>query len=210
MNLTETSDVPDTVMPVEGLSAHLRLGSGFSEDDLQDAVLSSFLRAALSAIEARCGKVLIERDFEILATDWQEIATLPVAPVLSVSKLGILRPLAAGEIPDAGAIVTDIGVLDALGPDRFQLVKDFQSPKLRAVFSGFPSVPANGGVYVAFRAGMASDFSALPPDLQQAVLLLAAHYYENRSDIGLPAGCMPFGVSSLIARYRNVRLGAGI
>jgi uncharacterized phiE125 gp8 family phage protein len=39
--------------------------------------------------------------------------------------------------------------------------------------------------------------------------MLAAHYYEYRHEMGLSGGCMPFGVSSLIERYRTVRLLGG-
>ncbi len=46
-----------------GLREHLRLGTGFGEDGLQDPVLAGFLRAALAAIEGRTGKALIARDF---------------------------------------------------------------------------------------------------------------------------------------------------
>ncbi|PCH74343.1 MAG: hypothetical protein COC12_04000, partial [Rhodobacteraceae bacterium] len=50
----------------------------------------------------------------------------------------------------------------------------------------------------------------LPADLGQAVLLLAAHYYEYRDETSLGDGCMPFGVSSLVQRYRAVRLSLGV
>ena len=43
-------------------------------------------------------------------------------------------------------------------------------------------------------------------EFAQAVLLLAAHYYENRSDSG--AGWMPYGVTSLLRRYKPLRLSA--
>jgi uncharacterized phiE125 gp8 family phage protein len=56
---------------------------------------------------------------------------------------------------------------------------------------------------------MAERFDLLPADLQQAVLLLAAHYYEYRDEQSLGEGCMPFGVTSLIARYRALRMGLG-
>ena len=46
-------------------------------------------------------------------------------------------------------------------------------------------------------------------DLAQAVMLLAAHYYEYRDETALAEGCMPFGVASLIERYRIVRLYGG-
>ena len=49
-----------------------------------------------------------------------------------------------------------------------------------------------------------------PPDLAQAVLLLAAEYYENRSEAGVSEGGLPFGVVTLIERWRTVRvLGGG-
>ena len=66
-----------------------------------------------------------------------------------------------------------------------------------------------GTVRIGFDAGMADQFDGLNADLRQAVMLLAAHYYEYRDDTGLSAGCMPFGVTSLIERYRNLRLLGG-
>ena len=68
MMLIEETAVPSEALPVDAFKAHLRLGTGFSEDTLQEPVLESFLRAAMSAIEARTGKILIERDFS-----WMEI-----------------------------------------------------------------------------------------------------------------------------------------
>ena len=53
-------------------------------------------------------------------------------------------------------------------------------------------------------SGMSADWGGLPADLGQAVLLLAAHYYEYRDETALGAGCMPFGVTSLIQRYRTL------
>jgi uncharacterized phiE125 gp8 family phage protein len=42
------------------------------------------------------------------------------------------------------------------------------------------------------------------------VLLLGAHYYEYRAETGLAEGCMPFGVTSLIQRYRRMRITPGV
>jgi uncharacterized phiE125 gp8 family phage protein len=63
MMLIEETTVPDAALPVAEFKAHLRLGTGFGDDALQDPVLRSFLRAAMAAIEARTGKVLITRPF---------------------------------------------------------------------------------------------------------------------------------------------------
>jgi hypothetical protein len=41
------------------------------------------------------------------------------------------------------------------------------------------------------------------------VLLLASEYYEHRHDDGAQASGLPFGVVTLIERWRNVRLLGG-
>ena len=68
---------------------------------------------------------------------------------------------------------------------------------------------AEGAIRVCFTAGYGPAWSDLPPDLAQAVMLLAAHYYEHREATALGAGCMPFGVTSLLNRYRPMRLSVG-
>ncbi len=63
MMLVEETTVPQAAIPVAQFKEHLRLGTGFSDDGLQDVVLEGFLRAAMAAIEGRIGKILIEREF---------------------------------------------------------------------------------------------------------------------------------------------------
>lgn len=194
MMLIEETTVPDAVLPVEQFKAHLRLGTGFGDDGLQDGVLRGFLRAAIAAIEARTGKVLIRREFSWELTGWRDRAgqALPVAPVLAI----------------AGIVTTDAeGSKTVLPLERVRLQPDSQRPRLRPVGAFLPPVPVGGKVAVRMIAGMAEDWGDLPADLGQAVLLLAAHYYEYRHETALSAGCMPFGVSSLIQRYRVMRLG---
>tara|TARA_R110002051_G_scaffold100315_2_gene170639 strand:- start:3081 stop:3335 length:255 start_codon:yes stop_codon:yes gene_type:complete len=78
---------------------------------------------------------------------------------------------------------------------------------LRTTSAALATIPRFGTVSITFEAGMGSDWSQVPADLQQAVFLLSAHYYEFRHETNLSDGCMPFGVSSLIERYRPMRLG---
>ena len=42
MMLIEETTVPDGALPVEAFKAHLRLGTGFDADDVQDALVRSF------------------------------------------------------------------------------------------------------------------------------------------------------------------------
>ena len=194
MMLVEETQVAEAALPVAALKAHLRLGSGFSETDLQDGVLASFLRAAMTAIEGRTSKALISRGFLLTLDVWQapEQQKLPIAPVQSVTEV---------------AIVDIYGAASVLDPSGYRLQKDAFDPKLRPIAAIFPAVPESGSLEIRFQAGYGQTFDAVPDDLKQAVLLLAAHYYEFRQEAGLSDGCMPFGVTSLISRYRPVRMG---
>lgn len=48
-----------------------------------------------------------------------------------------------------------------------------------------------------------------PDDVEQAVLMLAAHWYENReaSIVGVSAQSVPFGYAEIIAERRNYTFG---
>ena len=196
MMLVEETTVPAAALPVAEFKDHLRLGTGFADDGVQDAVLESFLRAAISAIEARTGKVLIERAFSWSVTRWRDDAGqgLPVAPISAVSEV---------------RRVFQDGSEEVVAPEVYRLVADAHRPVLAANGASLPIIPVNGSVTVRFTAGWGGAFGALPADLAQAVLLLAAHYYEYRHETGLGEGCMPFGVTALLQRYRPVRLSAG-
>lgn len=196
MMLIEETTVPIGALPVAVFKDHLRLGSGFSDDGLQDGLLEGFLRSAMAAIEARTGKILIEREFSWSLTRWRDGArqALPVAPVSAVVELALVDRAGTETLVDAA---------------RWYLEPDMQRPMLSAVAGVLPSVPRAGSVRVRLLAGFGPEWSDLPADLAQAVLLLAAHYYEYRHEVQYDGGCMPFGVSALIERYRTIRLLGG-
>lgn len=192
--LIEETNVPDAALPVAAFKAHMRMGSGFAEDTLQDAVLGSFLRAAMAAVETRTGKVLIEREFTLSVTELAHEAALPlgVAPVTVIADVQRVSRSGAQQSIDAG---------------MYWLERDAHGPRLRAIGSLLPRPETGGELRVRFLAGYGPEWDDVPADMQQAVLMLAAHYYEYRHDTALAAGCMPFGVTSLIERFRVMRLG---
>lgn len=196
MILIEETPTPEASLPVEAFKAHLRLGSGFGPDDVQDEVLLSFLRAAIAAVEGRTGKVLLERSFQQTVTSWRDTAAhvLPVAPVVAITRF---------------EQVDHQGTRSDVAPEAYWLERDGQGPKLRPVSAALPRIAKAGSVVIHFDAGFATNWDGVPADLRQAVLMLAAHYYEYRHDTGLSNGCMPFGVSSLIERYKSLRVGVG-
>ncbi len=102
MMLVEQTTVPGTALPVAQFKDHLRLGTGFADDGVQDQVLETYLRAAMAAIEARTGKILLSREFTWTLTAWRDLASqaLPVAPVTQVLSLEIHDRLGGAEVID--------------------------------------------------------------------------------------------------------------
>lgn len=195
MVLTEVSAPPSAAVPVRAFAEHLRLGTGFADDGSQDAVLELYLRAAMAAIEARLGRVLLARAFTWTVNSWREGSSqpLPVAPVRSVEAVMLVDA-------DGSEVQAD--------PDAWSVLRDSQRPRLVGRFGrSLPKIPRSGRAEVRFTAGFGAGWDDVPADLRQAVFLLAAHFYENRDDTGIVAGSMPFGVLVLIEAYRTARIG---
>lgn len=199
MMLIEQTTVPTLALPVQALKNHLRLGTGFADDGMQDSLVESYLRAAMAAIEGRIGKVLIERAFLWRLKDWRGGCeqALPVAPVRSITQISLFDREGAAEI---------------IPSSLYRLVQDMHRPKVQSQGFMLPQVPMGGAVEVTFVAGFGPDWPDVPADLAQAVLMLAAEYYERRHDGGMSGDAgLPFGVVTLIERWRTVRVlgGAG-
>lgn len=197
MLLIEQGGVPQAALPIQALKGHLRLGSGFADDALQDSQAENYLRAALAVVEGRTAKMLIARNLLLVLDDWRQGSeqALPVAPVMAVVSVTLFD--VAG-----GATV--------VAADRYRLVRDTHRPKIAATGTLLPMVAEGGRAEVLFTAGFGA-WAAVPADLAQAVFLLAAEYYEMRHEAGVrEAAGLPHAVQVLIERWRTVRvLGGG-
>lgn len=197
MMLTELTTVSLAALPIQGFKDHLRLGSGFTDNGLQDGLLERHLRAAIAAIEGRIGKTLLTKRLKLTLNDWRgrDEQPLPVAPVTALVSV---------------ALIDAADVIIVLDPARYRLIADQQRPKLRGLGLSLPTVPNDGRAEVVFDAGFGPVWADIPPDLAQAVLLLATEYYEIRHEVDPRVAGLPFAVQTLIERWRNVRvLGGG-
>lgn len=195
MMLTETTPVPSLALPVEEMKDHLRMGSGFAEDALQDGLIEAYLRAAMAAIEGRIGKMLFQRRFLWVLECWRDAEqALPVAPVAGIVSVTLV---------DAAGGETVVPV------EAYRLIPDLHRPRLAGKGTSLPTIPSEGLVKVVFDAGFGAAWADIPVDLRQAVLLLAGEYYEHRHDDGAQAAGLPFGVVTLIERWRTVRILGG-
>ncbi len=197
MMLTEVTSVLSANLPVQALKDHLRLGTGFSDGNMQDGLIESYLRAAMAAIEGRTGKALMQRQFKLVLEDWRDGSeqAMPIAPVVAIVSVTLF------DVANTATV---------LGAATYRLVVDSQRPKLAAVGYLLPMVPTDGRIEIVFDAGFGATWAGLPPDLQQAVFLLAGQYYEQRNEFATAPAGLPFPVQALIERWRTVRvLGGG-
>jgi len=196
MNLTETTPLTSADFPIAELKDYLRLGSGFTDDNAQDGLLETCLRAAMGAIEARTTIALIKRSFEYSFYSYREAEggmQMPISPLIFLS---------AFLTYDKGGASTSHAAND------FQLMTDTQRPRLIAKNGNLPVIPELGWGLVKFWAGY-GDWSTVPANLQQAMLMLAASYYENRDVMVNGRAQMPLMVAALLEPYQRIRMRSG-
>lgn len=197
MRLTEETTLPAGALPLAGLKQHLQLGSSFALAPDQDALLDSHLRAALAVIEGRIAKALLTRNFLLVLEGWRDAdaQALPLAPVSAVLSVQLI---------DAAGAVT------LLDPARYRLIRDQHRPRLAGTGAALPEPGTGGRVELRFQAGFGESWADVPADLAQAVLLLAAEFYEYRHDGGVQMAALPARVLALIEGWRQLRvLGGG-
>jgi uncharacterized phiE125 gp8 family phage protein len=197
MLLVELSSVPASALPIQGLADQLRLGTGFAEDGLQNELLEAYLRAALSAVEARCGRVLVQRLFSWELTGWRNAGrqVLPVRPVSAVTGL---------------KTIDRVGTETVHTTDVYQFEADDTRPTVVAVGTSLPAIAQGGTAKIDFTAGYGTAWADVPDDLGRAVILLAAHFYEKRRGEAGESGGLPAMVLALLQPYRPVRLWGGM
>ena len=193
MILTETSPAAVNPVPLDEFVAHLRLAQGFADDAAEDGLLELYLRNATAVVEARVGKALIRRKFKLQVTAWNRDGRLilPVGPVEAISSLAFVKG------SETIALTADVWALE-LGSSR-QLVTG-------AGGGALPVIPDGHLAELIFDAGFGESWNDVPGDLSQGVMLLAAHYYENRYGEAEPGQGIPVAVQALLETQRPVRL----
>lgn len=190
MELQEISPIPTAALPVAAFRDHLRLSSGFSDDTTQDALLVQYLRAAIAQVEGRVSRALFARAYSLRLGAWGDdhAQRLPVAPVTELTSM---------------TLIAANGTQTVVAPARYELQADGLRPRVAATGTALPTIPSGGAVVLEFTAGFGPAWDDIPADLRQAVLLLAAQYYEGREG----GDDLSFGIRALLERWRDIRMG---
>jgi uncharacterized phiE125 gp8 family phage protein len=193
MILTETSPAAVTPVSLAEFKSHLRLAEGFAPDPAEDALLDHYLRNATSVVEARIGRALIRREFMLQVAAWDRDGhlVLPVGPVALIGSLSFILDAATIELP-ATSWSLEPGTSRQLlsGPGGGTL----------------PAIPQGYSAALVFNAGFGDSPGDMPGELAQAVMLLAAHYFEHRYGEAVSGTGIPAGVQALLETRRPARL----
>ncbi len=171
--------------------AHLRVD--ITEDD---SLITALITAARQHAEAITRRQLVTATWDLTLDGWPDGDTIlmPLPPLQGVTSITYKD---SGETVYA-LLATDYIVDKAEEPGRIVLAygKTWPSAAL------YPAA----AITVRFTAGY-GDAAAVPQAIKQAILLLVAHWYENREATigGAIQREIPFAVEALLWPYRALR-----
>jgi uncharacterized phiE125 gp8 family phage protein len=162
--------------------------NGRIDHDAEDSLVEGLIRAALSHVEKWCGRAfeaqVWEEVYDTFPANEIELTFGPVASVTSVKYTG-----------------TD-GIEVTVSDTDYEV--DLFSPRGWVVLNTGGSWPTAmetlGALRVRFVAG-----TGTPPDVAQAILLMAELWYEHRSTASAPElKPIPFGAMCLLELHRRM------
>lgn len=194
-----------SVEPVDLDTAKLHVRQDSTADD---ALITALIVAARQHVEQDCNLALITQVWDLYLDyfpgnnpAWDPYNWDPRA-------LDIEIPLSPIQTVDSVTSYNDAGAPTVFASSNYFADTVSAPPRiaLSAASSGWPTDlrPINGAV-IRFTAGYGAAAAAVPAPLKQAMLLLIAHWYENREQVitsGAQALSVPFGYAELIANYR--------
>lgn len=159
----------------------------------EDTLITAYLNAAVAYLDGYAGilgRCLVTQTWKQEYDDFSRCMRLPL--------------LAAGI---TSIIYTDSGgtAQPAIGASNYELQHDARGSFVR--FKDDFSYPGDlyetKAVAITFTAGYGAA-AAVPASIKAAILLMVAHFYQNREATGAEMAAIPLGVDALVAPYRMV------
>lgn len=161
--------------------AHLRV-DGSDEDTL----ITSLIEAATSAVEEETGRALVTQTWDYSISQPSGAVALPLAPVASISSMSYYDTDDNSQSLTVGDYYLFKGTDTACVEPKDNV--DWPTTKDRP-----------DALTITFIAGQAA--ADVPQALKQAVLLLIAHWFENREPVG-KMDAAPLAYDYLTAQYK--------
>ncbi|MEG3144222.1 head-tail connector protein [Sphingomonas sp. RT2P30] len=177
------------VVALAEAKAFLRLDAGFTADDV---TVVGQVAAAIMHIQKETGLRFLTQTVVLRASDFTDLIHLPVGPVQSVSSVEYLDS-------NGMAQMLDPSNYEHFGADLDQGVRaafNYRWPVVRRVADAVKVTAVVG-------YGAPAD---VPTLLHQAIMMLAADWYENREDTvaerSVKPETMPNGVTAILSNFR--------
>ena len=183
-----TAPVLDPVTQSE-VYRHLRLVEDATEKAYADAVAD----VAREYVEQYSGTALLTQTWELTLDEWwQGVLELPYPPLQSVTSIKYIDADGVEQTLSASSYSVTTG--DPVG--FVQFASDITVPVIKS---------EAGAVRIRFVAGYTAAAN-VPASLKQAVLLLAANWFENREPLLLSGAIpqqIPLSARALMDQYRS-------
>lgn len=168
---------------------HLRV-SGNDED----AYISSLITAARQQVENTCGRALITQTWDMWVDQFpysMDYVDIPKAPLQSVTSITYVDTAGATQTLSSSVYTVDSDSI----PGRVYLAYNQTWPDVRS---------QRKAVKIRYVAGYGPTKEDVPLPIRHAMLLLIAHFYENREpiNIGNTVTPIPLAFESLLMPYR--------
>jgi len=163
---------------------------------VEDPVVASLILAARLHIEGALDIAMVTQSWSLFLDGWPEDGrvSIPLGPLKSVDSVKVYDGEDTAQTVSPETYVVDLSAL------RPRLVR-----QAGAVWPT-PGRAANG-IEIALTAGYGDTTDKVPQPIRQAVLMLAAHWYEQREPVVFEKPDeLPHGVADLLKPYRQVRL----
>jgi uncharacterized phiE125 gp8 family phage protein len=163
---------------------------------VEDPVVASLILAARLHIEGALDIAMVTQSWSLFLDGWPEDrrVAIPLGPLKSVNSI---------KVYDAD------DVAQTVSPDAY--IVDPSALRPRLVLQAGAVWPRPGraanGIEIALTAGYGDTPDKVPAPIRQAVLMLVAHWYQEREPVAFDKpDVLPHGVADLLKPYRQVRL----
>lgn len=188
-NLIRTITPTEFPITLAQAKAHLRV-----THDEDDDFIDGLIEAAVATIEGPSGAGIA-----LLTQTWRQSFARPCA------REGVTLPLGPIQEITAVAYIDEDGDLQTMTSPDWSFEPDIAPGRLYPAYGqSWPAMRLQpGALRVTFTAGYGGDAADVPADLRHALLLLVGHLYEHReATTEAKLADIPFGVESVLARYR--------
>lgn len=166
------------------------------DHDAENEIVAALITTARLHVERMTRRIMLAQSWRLYldALPASRIAKIGIGPVREVTQVTCYDQNGDPEIIPPEDYVVDVSAVPARIKFRPQALQN-QKRELN-------------GYEIDFTAGFGATTLDVPADLRQAILMLVAHWYENRSAVStdVSVAATPNGICELIQPYRVVNL----